>query len=191
MKMSSRPIITAIAFAICGTVAAAQLQYPKTRKVDHVDTYHGTKVADPYRWLEDDTSAETAAWVVAQNKVTFPYLEQIPFRAAMHKRVEDLNNYERYTSFSRKGPYVFLRKDNGLQKQSANYIRKGMNGTPEVLIDPSAWGETVALTIFAPSKDAKYAVYGISRDGTDWQELKIMELAPKTTLPDTLQWVKV
>ena len=181
----------ALASTVAGTAALAQWRYPETRKVDHVDTYHGTKVADPYRWLEDDTSAETAAWVVAQNKVTFPYLEQIPFRAAMHKRVEDLNNYERYTSFSRKGPYVFFRKNNGLQNQSALYIQKGMNGTPEVLIDPNAWGETVALTIFAPSKDAKYAVYGISRDGSDWQELKIMELATKTTLPDTLQWVKV
>src|SRR5687768_14241489 len=191
MKMSSRPIITAIAFAICGTVAAAQLQYPKTRKVEQVDTYHGTKVADPYRWLEDDTSEETAGWVTAQNKVTFPYLEKIPYRDELHARVSRLNDYEKYSAPSRKGPYVFFRKNSGLQNQSVLYIQKGMNGTREVLIDPNAWGDTVSLSTFVPSKDAKYAIYGISRSGSDWQEFKVMELATKKTLPDTVEWVKI
>jgi prolyl oligopeptidase len=174
-----------------GLSAQSPWQYPQTRRVDHVDTYHGIQVPDPYRWLEDDTSAETAAWVQAQNKITFPYLEKIPFRAALQKRVKQLNDYEKYTSPSRKGPYVFFRKNDGLQNQSVLYIQRGMNGKPEVLIDPNAWGETVALSLFEPSKDAKYAVYGISRSGSDWQELKVMELATKKTLPDTVQWVKV
>ena len=183
---------TVLTFALLTAVVAAQpFQYPQTRKVDHVDTYHGTKVPDPYRWLEDDTSAETGAWVAAQNKVTFPYLEKIPYRKALHARIERLNDYEKVTAPSRKGPYVFYRRNAGLQNQSVLYIQKGMTGKPEVLIDPNEWGETVALTTFAPSKDAKYAVYGISRSGSDWQEYKVMELATKKTLPDTLQWIKV
>ena len=171
--------------------AQAPLTYPQARTVDHVDTYHGTRVPDPYRWLEDDTSAETAAWVAAQNKVTFPYLERIPFRKAMLARVKKLNDYEKITAPTRKGPYVFYRRNPGLLNQSILYIQKGMDGAPEVLIDPNQWGDTVALTTFAPSKDAKYAVYGISRSGSDWQEYKVMELATKKTLPDTLQWIKV
>ena len=178
--------------ALTSAILAAQgLQYPETRKVDHVDTYHGTKVPDPYRWLEDDTSAETMAWVQAQNKVTFPYLEKIPYRKAMYERIRKLNDYEKFTAPSRKGPYVFFRKNDGLQNQSVLYMQKGMDGKPEVLIDPNQWGDTVALNTFAPSKDAKYAVYGISRSGSDWQEYKIMELATKKTLPESLQWIKV
>lgn len=184
-------MIIAAAIALSGAFLGAQWQYPQARKVDHVDTYHGTKVADPYRWLEDDTSAETAAWVTAQNKVTFPYLEKIPFRDSLQKRVKELNDYEKYTAPSRKGPYVFFRKNDGLQNQSVLYIQKGMEGKPEVLIDPNTWGDTVALSTFVPSRDARYAVYGISRSGSDWQEYKVMELATKKTLPDTIEWVKV
>ena len=183
--------LSAVVLGATALLAQSQWQYPQARKVDHVDTYHGTQVSDPYRWLEDDTSAETAAWVQAQNKVTFPYLEKIPFRAALQRRVKQLNNYEKYTSPTRKGPYVFFRKNDGLQNQSVLYIQKGMNGKPEVLIDPNAWGDTVALSLFEPSKDAKYAVYGISRSGSDWQEFKVIELATKKTLPDSIQWVKV
>jgi prolyl oligopeptidase len=196
MLKNSRPsrvftLAAIVAASGAALLAQSQWQYPQTRKVDHVDSYHGTQVPDPYRWLEDDTSAETAAWVQAQNRITFPYLEKIPFRAALQKRVKQLNDYEKYTSPSRKGPYVFFRKNEGLQNQSVLYMQKGMNGKPEVLIDPNAWGETVALSLFEPSKDAKYAVYGISRSGSDWQEYKVMELATKTTLPDSIQWVKV
>ncbi len=167
--------------------------YPMTRKSDHVDTYHGTNVPDPYRWLEDDTSAETAAWVAAQNSVTFPYLEKIPFRKALVDRVIKLNDYEKYSAPSQKGPYFFFSKNSGLQNQSVLYIQKGFDGAPEVLIDPNAWSTdgTTRLSAFAPSKDAKYAVYGTSKSGSDWQDYKVMELATKKTLPDTLEWVKV
>jgi prolyl oligopeptidase len=172
---------------------AQQFQYPTTRKVDQVDTYHGVTVPDPYRWLEDDNSKETAAWVEAQNKVTFPYLEKIPYRAQLQARVKQLNEYEKYSTPFRKGPYVFFRKNAGLQNQSVLYIQQGPNGAPEVLIDPNSWSEdgTMQLGTFAPSKDAKYAVYGISRSGSDWQEYKVMELATKKPLSDTLEWVKV
>src|SRR5687768_6635050 len=119
-----RPIIAAAALAVAGTVVAAQWQYRETRNVEQVDTYHGTTVSDPYRWLEDDTSAETAAWVQAQNKITFPYVEKSPFRAQLQARVKELNDYEKYTAPSRKGPYVFFRKNSGLQDQSVLYIQK-------------------------------------------------------------------
>jgi prolyl oligopeptidase len=158
-----------------------------------VDDYHGTKVADPYRWLEDDTSPETAAWVIAQNAITFPYLERIPYRAALLERVMQLNDYERYSAPSRKGPYFFFSKNSGLQNQSVVYIQKGLDGASDVLLDPNAWSAdgTVQLSAFAPSKDATYAVYGISKSGSDWQQYKVMELATKRTLDDTLEWVKV
>jgi prolyl oligopeptidase len=167
--------------------------YPMTRKSDHVDNYHGTKVPDPYRWLEDDTSAETAAWVAAQNKVTFPYLEKIPYRAALTTRVLKLNDYEKYSAPSEKGPYFFFSRNSGLQDQSVLYIQKGLTGAPDVLIDPNTWSadSTTRLTVFAPSKDAKYAIYGVSQSGSDWQDYKVIELATKKTLPDTVSWVKV
>ena len=194
MKTRHAPrLAAAFAGLALGSAAlvAQQLQYPATRKVDHVDTYHGVKVADPYRWLEDDNSAETAAWVEAQNKVTFPYLESIPYRKQLLTRVRALNDYERYSAPSRKGPYFFFSKNTGLQRQNVLYIQKGLEGTPEVLLDPNQWGETVRLTVFAPSKDAKHAVYGVSRDGSDWQEYRVIELATKKTLSDSLEWVKV
>ncbi len=174
-------------------VAAQGLSYPVTRTVDHLDTYHGTQVADPYRWLEDDTSAETAAWVEAQNKVTFAYLEQIPYRAALTKRLNALYNYAKFGSPSRKGEFYFFSKNDGLQNQSVLYIQKGLNGPPEVLIDPNTWSAdgTVRLTGFAPSKDARLAVYGVSRSGSDWQEYNVMDLGTRKTLSDKVEWVKV
>jgi prolyl oligopeptidase len=193
MKVRTR-LVRAAVFALAGTAALAQpLNYPAARKSDHVDVYNGIRVADPYRWMEDDMSAETAAWVEAENKVTFPYLEAIPFRAQLQARVKQLSDYPKYSSPSRKGPYYFFSKNEGLQDQSVLYIQKGLDGTPEVLIDPNTWegGGTTRLAGFAPSADAKYAVYGISKSGSDWQQYKVMELATKKTLPDTLDWVKV
>jgi prolyl oligopeptidase len=164
-----------------------------TRKSDHVDVYHGTPVTDPYRWLEDDTSAETAAWVEAQNSVTLPYLARIPFRAALQARVLQLNDYEKYSAPLRKGPYIFFSRNAGLQNQSVLFVQNGWDGAPEVLIDPNTWSVdgTVSLSVFAPSKDATHAVYGISRSGSDWQVYKVMDLATRTILDDTVEWVKV
>ena len=182
-----------VAFAASAGTLAQQFEYPKARKVDQVDTYHGIAVADPYRWMEDDNAADTAAWVEAENKLTFGYLEKIPFRKPLTDRVVALNNYEKVSAPSRKGPYVFFRRNEGLQKQSVLYVQKGMQGAPEVLIDPNTWSEdgTTRLTIFVPSGDAKYAVYGVSKSGSDWEEFKIMELATRKTLTDSLEWVKV
>jgi prolyl oligopeptidase len=191
----SRLLIASIGALLVVTTAAAQTgwKYPETRTVGHVDVYHGTEVADPYRWLEDETSAETAAWVEAQNKVTFAYLEQIPFRKALFERLQRLYDHERYSAPSRKGEYFFFRKNDGLQNQSVLYIQKGLDGTPEVLLDPNTWSEdgTVILRAFVPSKDARLAVYGVSRGGSDWQEYRVLDLETRQTLPDRIEWVKV
>jgi prolyl oligopeptidase len=196
MKMNRVFTLTATlcVFALLGVIASAQkLQYPQTRKVDHVDDYNGVKVADPYRWLEDDNSPETAKWVEEQNKVTFAYLNKIPYRARLKERLEQLYNYPKVSAPFRQSAYYFFSKNDGLQNQSVLYIQKGLDGKPEVLIDPNKWSAdgTVRLGVFSPSKDAKYAVVGISRSGSDWQEYQVMEIATKKMLPDTLKWVKV
>jgi prolyl oligopeptidase len=180
-------------FALTTTLGAQGLQYPTTRTVDHVDTYHGTKIADPYRWLEDDTSAETAAWVEAQNKVTFAYLDKIPYRAQLTKRLNALYNYAKYSTPSRKGENYFFSKNDGLQNQSVLYIQKGLSGTPEVLIDPNTWSEdgTFRLMGYAASKDGKLLTYGVSRSGSDWQEYRVLDLATRKLLDDKIEWVKV
>ncbi|MGA1369197.1 MAG: prolyl oligopeptidase family serine peptidase [Blastocatellia bacterium] len=170
-----------------------RLRYPETRKVDHVDTYHGVQVADPYRWLEDDNSAETAKWVEEQNKVTFGYLETIPYREKLKARLETLYNYPKISAPSRKQNYYIFSKNDGLQNQSVLYIQTGLDGKPEVLLDPNRWSEdgTVRLGAFALSKDAKHAVVGTSRSGSDWQEYQVMEVATRKMLPETVRWVKV
>jgi prolyl oligopeptidase len=186
--------VTLSALLVCNALVIAQrLEYPKTRKIDHTDTYHGTTVPDPYRWLEDDNSKETAAWVEAQNKVTFAYLESIPYRAKIKQRLETLYNYPKISAPFRRGEYYFFSKNDGLQNQSVYYVQKGLNGTPEVLIDPNKFSAdgTSTLSAFSPSKDGKYLGYGISKGGSDWSEYHVMEIATRKVLPDTLTWVKV
>ena len=178
--------------AALNPAAPGSSPYPTTRKVDHVDTYHGIQVPDPYRWLEDDSSPETAAWVAAQNKVTFAYLEQIPYRAGIRGRLEQLFNYPKYSAPFRRGSYYFFSKNDGLQNQSVLYVQQGLDGTPDVLIDPNTLSKdgTTRLSMFSVSKDGRYAAYGLSHGGSDWQEFRVMEVATRTPLPDVLSWVK-
>ncbi len=170
-----------------------RVQYPKTVKVSHTDTYFGTTIADPYRWLEKDDSPETAKWVEEQNKVTFEYLEKIPYRQKVKERLEKLFNYPKYSSPFRRGDnYIFFKND-GLQNQSVAYIQKGLEGKSEVLLDPNTFSTdgTSRLGAFSISKDGKYLAYGISQGGSDWQTYYVMEVASKKVLPDTIEWVKV
>ncbi|MCK8495685.1 prolyl oligopeptidase family serine peptidase [Spirosoma sp. RP8] len=176
-----------------GNTTSGSLAYPKPKKVDQTDTYHGTTVADPYRWLEDDRSAETAEWVKAENKVTFDYLGQIPYRQQLQNRLEQIYNYPKYSAPSRKGEWFYFSKNDGLQNQSVLYRQKGLDGKPELVIDPnklSADG-TTRLGAFSLSKDGKYAVVGLSKGGSDWQEYQVMDLATKQYLSDKIEWVKV
>src|SRR5258708_22025694 len=118
--------------------AAQSLDYPETRKVDDVDIYHGTKVAEPYRWLEDDRSEETAQWVKAENQITFSYLDKIPYRPQVMKRLEQLFNYPRYSAPFRRGEYFFFFKNHGFPNHSVLFISKGVNGTPAMVFDSRA-----------------------------------------------------
>ncbi len=174
-------------------LVAQKLPYPDTRRGDQVDTYFGRQVADPYRWLEDENAAETARWVDAENKVTFAYLDAIPFRRAVRSRLEQLYNYPKYSAPSRKGAYFFFSKNDGLQNQSVRYMQKGLDGTPEVLIDPNKFSAdgTSQLAAAALSKDGAYFAYGVSAGGSDWRELHVLDVDSKRTLPDDLKWVKV
>lgn len=169
-----------------------KLLYPQTAKVDTVDVYFGVKVPDPYRWLENDTSSATAAWVQAQRKVTNEYLSKIPFRDKLLKRLTELANYEKISLPSKKhGKYIFYKND-GLQNQSVVYMQDALNGVPRVFLDPnklSADG-TVALQGLSFSKDAKYAAYLISRSGSDWMEIYVMDAVTGRLLDDHLKWVK-
>jgi prolyl oligopeptidase len=183
-----------LALSFLHSLAFAQtMNYPNTRKSDQLDDYHGVKVADPYRWLEDDHSAETAAWVTAENEVTFAYLNKIPYRAQVKKRLEQLFNYPKYTAPIRRGDFYFYSKNDGLQNQNVLYIQKGLDGAPQVLIDPNRFSAdgTSRLGIFDVSKNGRYLAYGISSGGSDWQEVHVLDVTAQQTLPEILQWVKV
>jgi prolyl oligopeptidase len=193
-KITSRVLMCALAVsALITSLSAQKLQYPDTKKVDHADTYFGVKVPDPYRWLEDETSAETKQWVEAQNKVTFGYLDSIPYRQHARARVRKLYEYARYTAPYRRGDYYFFSKNDGLQNQSVVYVQKGLEGTPEVLIDPNTFskGGTTQLGALSISKNAKYAAYCKAIGGSDWRDCYVMEVATRKTLADELKWVKV
>lgn len=182
-----------LVLALLSATASAQMIYPTTRKVDHVDEYHGTKVTDSYRWLEDDRSAETGTWVKAQNEVTFAYLNKIPFKGKIFSDLEKAYNYPKYSAPRKKGEYFYFYKNDGLQNQSVLYRQKGLNGTPELVMDPnklSADG-TTRLTVFNLSKNGNYAVCGFSKGGSDWQEYQIMDMKTLQMLSDKIEWVKV
>ncbi|MBE9032817.1 S9 family peptidase [filamentous cyanobacterium LEGE 11480] len=168
------------------------LQYPESKQVEQVDDYNGVKVADPYRWLEDPDSAETKAWVEAQNQVTFGYLDQIPERESIKQRLTKLWNYEKYGTPFKRGDRYFYYKNDGLQNQSVLYTLKTLNDQPVVLLDPNTLSDdgTVALSGIAISDNGKYLAYGISKSGSDWQEWYVRDIATQETLTDEIKWVK-
>jgi prolyl oligopeptidase len=190
---------TFIAFSIVAvmsmqsTLSAAQsLSYPTTRKSDHVDTYHGEKIADPYRWLEDDNSAETKAWVTAQNAVTRKYLDALPKLDAVKKRYTELYNFEKYGMPWKEGGRYFWTRNDGLQQQSVLYTADSLTATPRVLLDPNTLSKdgTVSLTFNAVSRDGRYIAYGLSTGGSDWNEIRVRDIASGKDLSDRIQWVK-
>ncbi len=166
--------------------------YPPTRKGDVVDDYHGTKVADPYRWLEDVDAPETRAWVEAENRVTFAYLEQLPERERIHRRLTELWDYPKYGAPFKKGGRYFFFKNSGLQNQSVLYTQRSLAAEPEVLLDPNTLSAdgTVALSILAFAEDGKTMVYGTSGSGSDWQEFRVRDVATHQDRPDHLKWIK-
>lgn len=168
------------------------VEYPETRMDSVTDTYFGEVVADPYRWLEDDRSAETEAWVKAQNLVTYGYLEQIPFRGALKNRLTELMDYPKYGSPSKVAGKYYFYKNDGLQNQSVLYELDSLTAEPKVLLDPNklSGDGTVALSGLSFSKDGKYLAYSIARSGSDWNEINVMEVATRQLLSDKIEWVK-
>ncbi|MBD0346715.1 MAG: S9 family peptidase, partial [Coleofasciculus sp. Co-bin14] len=166
--------------------------YPSSRKVDQVDDYHGTTVADPYRWLEDPDSEETKAWVEAQNQVTFGYLGEIPAREQIKQRLTQLWNYERYGIPFKEGNRYFYFKNDGLQNQSVLYTLTSLDAEPTVLFDPNTLSEdgTIALSSLSISEDGKLMAYGLSTSGSDWKEWKVREVETGNDKSDHLKWVK-
>nr|WP_276902108.1 prolyl oligopeptidase family serine peptidase [Pedobacter kyonggii] len=168
------------------------MKYPETKKDSTKDNYFGTTIADPYRWLENDTSAETKAWVVAENKVTQNYLEQIPYRSDIKKRLTELWNYPKESAPFKVGEYYFFTKNDGLQNQSIWFIKKGLDGKEEVFLDPNKLTKdgTAAVSLLGFSHDKKYLAYSVAQAGSDWSNIYVIEIASKTKLADELKWTK-
>ena len=166
--------------------------YPATKKVEQVDDYHGVKVADPYRWLEDTDSADTLAWVKAQNEVTNAYLDAIPERARIRKRLTELWNYERYRGLVQEGGRYFYLRNDGLQNQSVLYTAKSLDEQPTELLDPNKMSPdgTLAVLFFEPSRNGKLVAYEGRQSGSDWEEWRVRDVATGKDLPDTLKWLK-
>ena len=175
-----------------GKPMTSQLTYPTARTVDQIDDYHGVKVPDPYRWLEDADSEETKAWVEAENKVTSSYLSDIPARGAIQKRLTSLWNYERFGIPSKKGTRYFYTRNSGLQNQAVLYVSDSLQAEPHVLLDPNTLSKdgTVALSGTYVSEDGKNLAYGIANAGSDWVEFRVRDIATGKDLPDLIQWVK-
>src|SRR5215210_1114782 len=169
-----------------------RLTYPKSRRADHVDVYHGVRVADPYRWLEDLDSDETHAWVAAQNRVTAGYLRAIPEREELRQRLTEIWNFERYgVPVKEGGRYFFVRND-GLQNQNVLYVMASLDGPARVLLDPNELSPdgTIALVTFNVSADGNKVAYGLASGGSDWQEWRVRDVDSGRDLPDHLRWVK-
>ena len=183
-----------VALASCNTPKeqAVSMKYPATVKTDSVDTYFNTKVSDPYRWLENDTTKATGEWVKSQNEVTFGYLNAIPFRDQIKKRLEEVFNYERLTAPFKEGEYFYFYKNDGLQNQSVLYRKKGIDGQPEIFLDPNGFSKdgTSALGGVSFTKDGSMAAYLVQEGGSDWRKAVVIKTADKAMIGDTLRDLK-
>ncbi|MEO8819199.1 MAG: prolyl oligopeptidase family serine peptidase [Ginsengibacter sp.] len=173
-------------------VSFSQIKYPETKKVDQEDNYFGTIVKDPYRWLEDDNSAETKAWVKAENNVTEDYLSRIPFREKVKEKLKQMWNYTKYGSPFKEGDFYYFYKNDGLQNQSVLYRQKGLEAQAEVFIDPNKMSSDGTASISSPSfsKNNKYAVYLEAQAGSDWEIAHVMNVSDKSLLKDELHFIK-
>lgn len=196
MKLTHKAVLLVGAAALvvsCNNMKQIkQKPYPETYRSDVVDDYFGTKVADPYRWLEDDNSAETAAWVEAENVVTQDYLSQIPFRDAIRDRLTQMWNYPKEGLLRKHGDVWYYFYNNGLQNQSVLYATSKPGDEGTVFLDPNTLSDdgTVALSSTAFSKDGKYCAYSVSSSGSDWVQIKVMNAADRTLTGDEINWVK-
>ncbi len=195
MKKIYYLILPALAITACQpkeTKMANSINYLETKKVDVVDNYFGTDVPDPYRWLEEDTSKPTEAWVDAQIEVTNNYLASIPYRDKIKNRYEEIFNYAKVGAPRKIGEYFIYSKNDGLQNQSVYYYKLGKDGEEMVFIDPNSLSEdgTVSVSLLGSSQDKKYVAYAVNEAGSDWQKIMVREIATNTDLEDEIKWVK-
>ena len=196
MRNLCLPFAMALLWVACATPTESDhmkaFEYPDTRQDSVVDSYFGTDVPDPYRWLEDDRSEETGAWVEAQNAVTRGHLDGIPFRSAIHDRYEQIFNYEKVGAPRKIGNRYYISKNDGLQNQSVWYVREGLDGEDKVFLDPNTLSEdgTVTASLSSASDDDKYIAVMRNAAGSDWQEIRIMDLETGEETGDVLEWVK-
>ena len=192
MKKLSILFILFLFITLTGCNYTTQINYPETKKCDTVDVYFGHKVADPYRWLEDDNSEETAQWVKAENEITFDYLSNIPFREKIKERLTEIWNYPKYRVPFKKGDNYFFFKNDGLQNQDVLYIQDDLDSEPKVLLDPNTFSEdgTVALSNLGISKNGNLLAYSISEGGSDWKEIFVMNIETGEKFEDHLKWIK-
>lgn len=192
-------LTTVLCFAFLGFAlyavdrpTAGTVVYPKAKTVDQVDNYHGVKVSDPYRWLEDTDSADTKAWVEEENKLTFGYLDQIPYRKAIRDRMTKLWNFERFTVPRQEGGRYFYQHNNGLQNQNVLLVAESLTAEPRTLLDPNTLSSdgTVALAGTAYTNDGKLLAYGTAASGSDWEEWHVRDVGTGQDLPDLIKWVK-
>ena len=170
------------------SASTKKFSYPKTNKVEQTDDYHGTKISDPYRWLENSDSPETRAWIEAQNKLTFDYLAKIPERERIKQRLTELWNYERYSAPFKRGNRYFFTKNDGLQNQSVLYVTESLTAAPRVLIDPNRLSPdgTISLSGWSITDDGKLMAYGLASAGSDRTEWRVMNVETGEHLPDAL-----
>ena len=189
---SFTPLCATLAGLAAGAPLPSPLRYPDTPKGSQVDLWHGVSIPDPYRWMEDDNSPQTRAWVESQNKVTFSWLEQVAERTAIRRRLTQLWNHERYGLPFRRGQRYFLSRNDGLQNQSVLYTLASLDAEPKLLLDPNLLSRdgTVALSGYAVSEDGTHLAYGLSSAGSDWQEWKVRDVATGRDGADHLKWVK-
>lgn len=192
MRNANLMMACAAILIINGCTMKPRYNYPVTAKIDQVDDYFGIQVSDPYRWLEDDTSTQTAEWVKAQNEVTFGYLAQIPFRDKIKERLTKIWDYPKVTAPNKKGGRYYFSKNDGLQNQFVVFSMDSIGGPERMVLDPNTFSDdgTIALANFSPSDDGKYIGYGITRGGSDWNEFYVMNADDLTKRDDHIQWVK-
>jgi prolyl oligopeptidase len=190
--MKSKIFTVAVYILLMNLLVYPQIKYPHPHKDNVKDNYFGTVVTDPYRWMEDDTSAAVKEWVEEENKITFSYLDKIPFRDKIKERLEKLYDYQRYSAPFKGGDRYFFFKNDGLQNQSILYIQNDLESAPQLFLDPNKFTEdgTVSLTTYSFSKDGRYFAYGTALGGSDWNEFHIMDVQTRKNLSDDLKWIK-
>ena len=185
-------LLAVVIFATACSSLNSHLKHPRTHRVGQVDDYHGTRVADPFRWLENPDSPESRRWIEAQNVVTSNYLAKIPSRAALKERLTKLWNYERFGLPYKEGQRYFYSRNDGLQNQAVLYSLPDLDAPPQVLLDPNTLSKdgTVALKSYVISHDGTLMAYGLSAAGSDWEEWRLRDVATAKDRPDVLKWVK-